>query len=396
MTRLPILLLAIAFTTFGEPAIAQTKKQPTKKGSGQSDQKWIHLDLSNATVMGNFLRIAPDKAVVTKQSYSGPVDISVLAKTNKDNIRLHAFKGGIVIFNWEGNRGDLRIHRPDDVNEQVGSVAVSKQIPLKADTWYTLRWKIKEDGMEVLVDGKVVFSETQKYDLSKPCPIRISGALGSVVDVQFVQIQEPVTDQKQKMAEKKAEAAAERKRQEVAREKAESKEYGDRQIAEWNKLPALPGVDGKNHSLPEYKKDVLVVCVLRNSCPVSIVHKDRIIDFTKKYDGKVDFVAIYTGSRDDDKLPKIKEEGFNFPCLYDENLATARSLGATATPHFFVFNKDRKLIYRGAMSDSYSGYGKTTTVLYLDPAVQAALKGETPSITSSQAKGCPIQGIRNK
>ena len=153
----------------------------------------------------------------------------------------------------------------------------------------------------------------------------------------------------------------------------------------------LPGVDGKNHSLPEYKKDVLVLCVLRNSCPVCLAHTDRhIIDFTKKYGDKVDFVAIYVSNfnRDEDKLPKIKDRGFSFPCLYDESKATARSLGAFATPHFFVFNKERKLIYKGAMTDNVA----KPTVSYLDAATEAGLKGETPKITHTQPKGSPISG----
>ena len=146
--------------------------------------KWDHLDLSNAKVMGDFVRLNPN--VATKKAYSGPVEITVVARTNKDNIRLFGFKGGIVIFNWEVRPGDMHIHRPDGLEKgQLGSVAVSKQVPLKPDTWYTLRWKITEEDMEVAVDNKVVFLEKCKYDLSKPCPIRVSGA-GSVVDVKSV------------------------------------------------------------------------------------------------------------------------------------------------------------------------------------------------------------------
>src|ERR1700722_12146367 len=78
----------------------------------------------------------------------------------------------------------------------------------------------------------------------------------------------------------------------------------------------LPGVDGKNHSLSEYKKDVLVICITCNHCPVAIDYEDRIIKFNKKYGSKVDFLAINVNNTEADKLPKMKEraaeKGFNF------------------------------------------------------------------------------------
>src|SRR5271156_4083610 len=59
----------------------------------------------------------------------------------------------------------------------------------------------------------------------------------------------------------------------------------------------LPRVDGKSHSLSEYKdKDVVVVCITCNHCPVAVAYEDRMIDFAKKYtsapDSKVVLVAI--------------------------------------------------------------------------------------------------------
>jgi WD40 repeat protein len=177
----------VALQQFTGDTVVQFRKIELKELNLTLAQKpaWNHLDLTDGKVMGDFVRINPDKAVATKKAYSGPVEITVVARTNKDNIRLWAFKGGIVIFNWDVEPGDMRIHRPDDLEkEQVGSVAVSKQVPLKPDTWYTLRWKITEEGMEVAVDNKVVFSEEREYDLSKARPIRVSGAFGSVVDVK--------------------------------------------------------------------------------------------------------------------------------------------------------------------------------------------------------------------
>ena len=95
-------------------------------------------------------------------------------------------------------------------------------------------------------------------------------------------------------------------------------------------------MDGKDHALAEYKKDVLVIIITCNHCPVAIAYEDRIIDFTKKFGNKADIIAINVNNVEADKLPKMKEraaeKGFNFPYLYDETQAIARNLGATVTP----------------------------------------------------------------
>src|SRR5205809_4781087 len=73
----------------------------------------------------------------------------------------------------------------------------------------------------------------------------------------------------------------------------------------------LPGVDGKSHSLADLKdKDVVVVVVTCNHCPVAQAYEDRIISFAKKHagpDSKVALVAINVNNFDEDKLPRMKE-----------------------------------------------------------------------------------------
>jgi peroxiredoxin len=158
---------------------------------------------------------------------------------------------------------------------------------------------------------------------------------------------------------------------------------------------ALPGVDGKAMSLTDAKGDVLVVCITCNHCPVAIAYEDRIIDFVKKNskDGKVSFVAINVNNNDTDKLPNMKkraeEKGFNFPYLYDASQQISRELGAKVTPHFFVFNKERKLVYQGAMDNNNDA--SKATANYLQAAVDSTLRGETPATASTSARGCGIQ-----
>ncbi len=159
----------------------------------------------------------------------------------------------------------------------------------------------------------------------------------------------------------------------------------------------LRGVDGKSHSLADYKnKDVLVVAITCNHCPVAVAYEDRIISFTKKYagpDSKVAVVAINVNNIDLDKLDKMKiraeQKGFNFPYLYDASQKIAKALDARVTPEFYVFDKDRKLVYWGSMDNSQNAAKASKN--YLEAAVQAALKGETPATATTRAFGCGIK-----
>jgi peroxiredoxin len=164
--------------------------------------------------------------------------------------------------------------------------------------------------------------------------------------------------------------------------------------------PAFAGLettDGKSVSLNDFKdKDVLVVAITCNHCPVAVAYQDRLVEFAKKYagpDSKVAVVAINVNNMAEDKLDKMKErakqQGFNFPYAYDPSQQIARDLGAARTPEFFVFNKERKLVYTGALDDNAMHADKVTKH-YLADAVDAALKGETPKVQSSAAVGCGI------
>jgi len=147
-------------------------------------------------------------------------------------------------------------------------------------------------------------------------------------------------------------------------------------------------------SLGDIKEDVVVVVFLANHCPVVVAYEDRIIDFTKDYQGKgVKVVGISVSSQDQDKLPKIKEymkdKGSNYVYGYDESQQLGKAYGATNTPQFFVLDKNRVIKYMGAMDDSMEeGKVKKT---YLRDAVDAVLKGDSPEVSETQPKGCGIK-----
>lgn len=164
------------------------------------------------------------------------------------------------------------------------------------------------------------------------------------------------------------------------------------------KFSGLECAEGKSCSLDDMKsKDVIVICMTCNHCPYAKGVEDRLIEFNKKHcgkDSKVGFVAINVNNGDDDKLDKMKErakaKSFNFPYAYDPSQKIARDLGAEKTPEFFVFNKERRLVYTGAMDDG-NMKGEKVTKKYLEDAVVSALKGETPKLQETKATGCGIQ-----
>lgn len=182
MKNFPILMLAMAFCLFNQQAEAQDKA--TQQSS------WDHLDIGKTKLMDGFIRIEPEsplqKSILqTKESFTGPIEIVVVARTEHDNIRLHAFNGACVIFNWEVNRAELRVHRPDGNERQAsGSIATAAVRPLDANTWYTLRWRVTKEGMEVFVNGKSVFSEKRNYNLWEKCPMMVRSWKRSIVDVK--------------------------------------------------------------------------------------------------------------------------------------------------------------------------------------------------------------------
>ena len=164
----------------------------------------------------------------------------------------------------------------------------------------------------------------------------------------------------------------------------------------WKKLP---GVDGKEHSLEDLKDKKLVVVIFTcNSCPIATAYEDRIIAFAKKNAELVGVVAINVNRVPADSLEKMKaraeEKGFPFPYLYDESQKIAKDFGAQFTPEFFVLSAERKVVYMGAMDDNSEPDKVTKT--YLQPAVDAALKGAKPEKAETRAIGCRVRFVREK
>jgi peroxiredoxin len=135
---------------------------------------------------------------------------------------------------------------------------------------------------------------------------------------------------------------------------------------------SLPGVDGKSHSLADYASSpVLVVIFTCNHCPIAQMYEQRIQQLESDYrDRGVAVVAIQPNnpkairideldsSDISDSLEEMKirfaYKNLHYPYLYDgETQSVARAYGPQATPHVFIFDKDRKLRYEGRVDNSY-------------------------------------------
>jgi peroxiredoxin len=184
----------------------------------------------------------------------------------------------------------------------------------------------------------------------------------------------------------------------IGQEKLSAPEIGD-VAPEWHDLL---GTDDKKHSLTDLADAIAVVVVFTsNSCPYSVDYEDRMIALHKKYAdaaGGVKLVAINSNAFPGDKLNKMKERAatkhFEFPYIRDESQTVARAYGAIYTPEFYVLNKERKLIYRGAMDDSTDA--RKVTVSYIDLAIKSAIEGKLPDVTRTGARGCTIRFSRRR
>lgn len=161
----------------------------------------------------------------------------------------------------------------------------------------------------------------------------------------------------------------------------------------------LPGVDGKRYSLASFKNArVLVIVFSCNHCPYVIGSEDRMMRFYDDYSPLgVAMVAINSNEQEghptdsfEHMVERAKHRGFKFPYLRDESQQVALAYGALRTPHFYVFDQDRKLRYTGRMDDNPRTPGAETTRELRD-AVDALLAGRKPDLELTNPIGCNVK-----
>ncbi|HJS09233.1 MAG TPA: redoxin domain-containing protein, partial [Pirellulales bacterium] len=166
----------------------------------------------------------------------------------------------------------------------------------------------------------------------------------------------------------------------------------------------LPGVDGRAYTLADFADaKVLAVVFTCNHCPTAQAYEDRLIKMHSDYkDRGVALVAIspndaeavrldelgYTDLGDslEDMKVRAKDRKFTFPYLYDgETQKTSAAYGVLATPHVFIFDRERKLRYVGRVDDS-----EVKTVKSHDArnAIDALLAGKPVPVEKTRVFGC--------
>jgi len=176
----------------------------------------------------------------------------------------------------------------------------------------------------------------------------------------------------------------------------------------------LPGIDGKNYRLKSFEDaKVLVIAFICNHCPTSQAYEERLIKLTSDYaSGGVAVVAINSnnpgslrydelgwsdvGDSFDDMKIRASEKHFNFPYLYDgEQQTVARQYGPVATPHLFIFDKNRMLRYTGRVDDMENPH-KTPHTQDARAAIEALLNNKEVPIAVTKVFGCSIKWLEKK
>ncbi|MBN8641408.1 MAG: thioredoxin family protein [Flavobacteriales bacterium] len=161
----------------------------------------------------------------------------------------------------------------------------------------------------------------------------------------------------------------------------------------------LKSVDGKMYSMADYKdaKGFIVVFTC-NHCPFAVKYEDRIIYLAKKYESK-GYILLAINPNDPEAQPldsydlmkvRAKEKGFTFPYLFDEGQKIYPQYGATKTPHVFLLDKNLVVKYIGAIDDNVED-ASAVKVKYLENAIAALDKNQTPSPETTKAIGCSIK-----
>ncbi|MBD2703191.1 redoxin domain-containing protein [Spirosoma sp. BT702] len=171
---------------------------------------------------------------------------------------------------------------------------------------------------------------------------------------------------------------------------------------------SLPGIDGKTYTLKSFgSANVLVIVFTCNHCPTAQAYEDRLKTLTADYKSKgVTVVAVspnypqavsldemgYTDIGDSfaEMKQRAKDKGYNFQYLFDgETEKMSRLYGPIATPHAFVFDKQRKLQYTGRLDASEKPGSANSEDIRA--AIDALLASKPVPVATTKTFGCSIK-----
>lgn len=164
------------------------------------------------------------------------------------------------------------------------------------------------------------------------------------------------------------------------------------------KLPEV--VSGKSLSLEDFQnKKLLLIMFICRHCPYVVHIKDQLLALNNDYAAK-DIAMVGISSNDASAHPAdapaslkefMQESKLDFPLLYDETQEVAKAYTAACTPDFFLYDRERNLIYRGQLDDSRPGNDKPLSGKDLRDAIDAALADKPVSADQKPSAGCNIK-----
>ncbi|WP_428308733.1 thioredoxin family protein [Lacipirellula sp.] len=162
----------------------------------------------------------------------------------------------------------------------------------------------------------------------------------------------------------------------------------------------LMNVDGREVALADFAgKPALLVMFMCNHCPFVVHVADELARLGSEYIGRGVAVvginsndtATHPADSPERMVAEAEERGYAFPYLFDETQAVAKAYRAACTPDFFLFDQDRKLVYRGQLDDSRPGNGVPVTGKDLRAALDAVIARAAPASEQRASLGCNIK-----
>jgi peroxiredoxin len=163
---------------------------------------------------------------------------------------------------------------------------------------------------------------------------------------------------------------------------------------------SLPDTNGRRVTLADFKDHAaLVVIFMCNHCPYVVQIRAGLAQFARDYATKgVGVVGINANDAAQypaDSPARMKEEvqqaGYVFPYLFDETQAVAKAYRAACTPDLYLFDRQKKLVYRGQFDSSRPGNNQPVTGADLRAAVDAVLAGKLVAAEQTASIGCNIK-----
>jgi len=155
---------------------------------------------------------------------------------------------------------------------------------------------------------------------------------------------------------------------------------------------SLANIDGKLISLDSYENAIgYVVIFTCNNCPYAKAYQKRIAELHNEYAPKgIPVIAINPNDSKEKIKQRSKEKNYPFAYLHDETQEVTRAYGASKTPHVFILNKEKTVMYIGAIDNNYKD-AAAADKRYVNDALDAMLASKKIEVTNTRALGCSIK-----